>query len=108
MKPATVSCGQSDKQIRTLPNMQALYKKYHTDLMVVETGMECADGRGKLVTPSQLAESKRQFRLPKADKRYRFLLAFVQSCMLSDVRHYSGTDSNCPLYQSLLHNSGSD
>ena len=45
---------------KSIANMRALYKKYQTNLMVVETGMECADGNGKLAAPSQLAESKRQ------------------------------------------------
>ena len=41
-------------------NIRAVGAKYNCDVMVVETGMECADDHGKLVNASVLAEGKRQ------------------------------------------------
>ena len=41
-------------------NIKAVSTKYNCDVMVVETGMECADNYGKLVSASILAEGKRQ------------------------------------------------
>lgn len=41
-------------------NINAVSAKYNCDVMVVETGMECADKYGKLVSASVLAEGKRQ------------------------------------------------
>lgn len=43
-----------------ITNINTLSTKYNCDVMVVETGMECADDNGKLASASVLAESKRQ------------------------------------------------
>ena len=43
----------------SVDNMKALVKAYHCDIMVVETGMECARN-GKLLDRPALLESKRQ------------------------------------------------
>ena len=43
-----------------IENINALSAKYNCDVMVVETGMECADDYGKLASTSVLAEGKRQ------------------------------------------------
>lgn len=40
--------------------IKAVSAKYNCDVMVVETGMECADDKGKLANASVLAEGKRQ------------------------------------------------
>ena len=43
-----------------ISNIKALSTKYNCDVMVVETGMECADDNGKLASNSVLNEGKRQ------------------------------------------------
>ena len=43
-----------------ISNIKALSTKYNCDVMVVETGMECADDNGKLASTSVLNEGKRQ------------------------------------------------
>lgn len=43
-----------------IKNINALSTKYNCDVMVVETGVECADSQGKLANASVLAKSKRQ------------------------------------------------
>lgn len=43
-----------------IKNIKAVSAKYNCDVMVVETGMECADDKGNLASASVLAEGKRQ------------------------------------------------
>ncbi len=43
-----------------ISNIKKVAYKYNCDVMVVETGMECADNNGKLPAASVLAEGKRQ------------------------------------------------
>ena len=43
-----------------IKNINALSEKYGCDVMVVETGMECADAHGKLAADEVLLEGKRQ------------------------------------------------
>ena len=45
---------------RSADNMRRLGKKYQCNVMVVETGMECADDKGNLADVRTLTESKRQ------------------------------------------------
>ena len=45
---------------RSINNINHLANKYHCDIMVVETGMECADNNGNLAPNSVLKESHRQ------------------------------------------------
>lgn len=46
-----------------IENINGLSKKYGCDVMVVETGMECADNLGNLASSSVLQEGKRQLSL---------------------------------------------
>lgn len=41
-----------------IDNIKKVSAKYDCDVMIVETGMECADDEGKLAAPSVLAEGK--------------------------------------------------
>lgn len=41
-----------------IDNIKKVSKKYNCDVMVVETGMECADDQGKLVSATVLAQGK--------------------------------------------------
>ncbi len=43
-----------------IKNINGLGTKYNCDVMVVETGVECADDQGKLASAAVLAEGKRQ------------------------------------------------
>ena len=43
-----------------IANINCVARKYNCDVMVVETGMECADDKGNLTSASVLAEGKRQ------------------------------------------------
>ena len=43
-----------------IANINSVARKYNCDVMVVETGMECADDKGNLASASVLAEGKRQ------------------------------------------------
>ena len=45
---------------KSVENIRLLNARYGCDVMVVETGMECADDQGRLADPAQLMESKRQ------------------------------------------------
>lgn len=42
-----------------IANINKVYTKYNCDVMIVETGMECADNYGNLATKEVLAEGKR-------------------------------------------------
>lgn len=55
---------------RSINNIKYLGTKYNCDVMVVETGMECADDNGKLASNETLNESKRQ--LTKLLKECRY------------------------------------
>lgn len=43
-----------------IDNIKSVSQRYNCDVMIVETGMECADDNGKLPSPSVLDEGKRQ------------------------------------------------
>lgn len=43
-----------------IANIKKVHTKYNCDVMIVETGVECADGHGNLAAPAVLAEGKRQ------------------------------------------------
>lgn len=43
-----------------IANIKKVSAKYNCDVMIVETGMECADNNGNLATSAVLAEGKRQ------------------------------------------------
>lgn len=43
-----------------IANIKSVSKRYDCDVMVVETGMECADDRGNLARASVLQEGKEQ------------------------------------------------
>jgi arabinogalactan endo-1,4-beta-galactosidase len=43
-----------------IANIKKVCTKYNCDVMIVETGMECADDNGKLANSAILAEGKRQ------------------------------------------------
>lgn len=43
-----------------IANINKVSQKYNCDVMIVETGMECADGEGKLASAAVLSEGKAQ------------------------------------------------
>ena len=53
---------QSADQVieQSVANIRSLHHQFGCDVMVVETGMECADEQGQLASPEVLIESKRQ------------------------------------------------
>ena len=55
---------------RSISNINRISAKYNCDVMVVETGMECADSNGNLASKSVLAESRRQLSLLISECRY--------------------------------------
>ena len=63
-----------------IANINSVARKYNCDVMVVETGMECADDKGNLASASVLAEGKRQLArvlkelYPKGQKQASFPL----------------------------------
>lgn len=85
-----------------ISNIRALSKKYDCDVMVVETGMECADDNGKLASASVLAEGKRQLaRILKeckenTDGRCKGVFYWEPECKPSQYRLGAFTEEGRP------------
>lgn len=70
---------------KTAENMKALVKKYHTDVMVVETGFEVDEGN-----PEKIAEGRREFaqliRICKTIPRCRGIFYWAPECRPAHYR----------------------
>lgn len=83
-------------------NIKALSKKYNCDVMVVETGMECADDQGNLASTSVLAEGKRQLALilkeckENTDGRCKGVFYWEPECKPSQYRLGAFTEEGRP------------
>lgn len=83
-------------------NIKAVSKKYGCDVMVVETGMECADDKGNLASSSVLAQGKVLMTrilkecLEKTDGRCKGVFYWEPECKPSQYRLGAFTEDGRP------------
>ena len=83
-------------------NIKAVSKKYGCDVMVVETGMECADDKGNLASSSVLAQGKVLMArilkecLEKTDGRCKGVFYWEPECKPSQYRLGAFTEDGRP------------
>ena len=83
-------------------NIKAVSKKYGCDVMVVETGMECADDKGNLANSSVLAQGKvlmtriLKESLEKTDGRCKGVFYWEPECKPSQYRLGAFTEDGRP------------
>ncbi|MDE5701656.1 MAG: arabinogalactan endo-1,4-beta-galactosidase [Bacteroides sp.] len=83
-------------------NIKAVSKKYGCDVMVVETGMECADDKGNLANSSVLAQGKVLMTrilkecLEKTDGRCKGVFYWEPECKPSQYRLGAFTEDGRP------------
>ncbi|WP_300702045.1 glycosyl hydrolase 53 family protein [Bacteroides sp.] len=85
-----------------IENIKKVSAKYNCDVMVVETGMECADDDGKLVSTSILTEGKRQLARilkeckEKTNGRCKGVFYWEPECRPSQYRLGAFTENGYP------------
>ncbi|MDD4515519.1 glycosyl hydrolase 53 family protein [Massilibacteroides sp.] len=83
-------------------NIQKVSTKYNCDVMIVETGMECADASGNLATSAVLAEGKRQLDrilkecMENTDGRCKGVFYWEPECKPSQYRLGAFTEDGRP------------